>query len=93
MDLKREMIDSYVTLSLDHVAGDTYKAKLIVPFQMRPLQKVMVALCDLSYTQNPMAFANGRDLQIDIAIPRYCSRPGPEPGGGGGGGGGDPGPV
>ena len=55
MDLKREMIDSYVTLSLDHVAGDTYKAKLIVPFQMRPLQKVMVALCDLSYTQNPMA--------------------------------------
>ena len=66
-------IDSYVTLDLVHSENEFYKANLVVPFQIGALDRVLVAVCDLSYSQDPQELVNGVDLQFQIAIPKYCT--------------------
>ena len=73
-------IDTYVTLNLTHVAGDLYKSKLIVPFKIRPEDRVMVALCTIGYLHESTEFINGDHLKFEFAIPKYTNPPGPGPG-------------
>ena len=65
--------DFYLTVLLEHKKEDLYCAKLLCPIEMKPGEKVQVALCDISYEGSSTEFQNGEDAIFDIAIPKYCS--------------------